>query len=261
MSQELIHIYGAFSIQSFGLIITIGLLFFTWLVRRHPLRKKYLNDEQFSTVILLGVISGILGGRLLFIAQEYGAMKTVWDAFSFWEGGFSILGAIIFVPITIGVYLKKINAPILPFLDLIAIYAPLLQSISRIGCFFAGCCYGLPADLPWSIRYTEVNSAAPLCINLHPTQLYSSIILFIIFLFLRFRAIRYHLKTGQLIMLYLMLASLERFIVDFWRADRAYFILRPLKLLSIHQWLASCIFIVAFCAFIGIKTWDKKRRI
>ena len=260
MSRELVHIYGPFSIQSFGLIITVGLLLFTWLVRRHPLRKKLLNDEQFSTVILLGVVSGIIGGRLLYVAQEYGSMKNIWEAFHFWEGGFSILGTIIAVLGTIGFYLKKINVPMLPFLDMITMYAPLLQSISRLGCFFAGCCYGLPTSLPWAITYTDANAAAPLCTALHPTQLYSSLLLFCIFLFLRFKATKFHLKAGQLTMLYLMLASFERFIVGFWRADRAYFKLTTLEMLSIHQWLALGIFVAAFFAFIGIKVGSKAHR-
>lgn len=260
MSRELIHIYGPFSIQSFGLIITVGLLLFTWLIHRHSLRKKLLNDEQFSTVILLGVVSGILGGRLLYVAQEYGSMTSIREAFSFWEGGFSILGTIVAVLTTIGIYLKKIKVPILPFFDLITMYAPLLQAISRLGCFVAGCCYGLPTSLPWAVTYTDPTIAAPTCVALHPTQLYSSIFLFSIFLFLRFKATKFHLKAGQLTMLYLMLASSERFIVDFWRADRAYFASATFRMLSVHQWLALSIFIVALFASAGITVRGKAHK-
>jgi len=255
MSRELLHIYGPFSIQSFGLIIAIGLLLFTWLIQRHPKRKNLLSDEQFSAIILLGIISGIIGGRLLYIAQMYHKMPSIWSGLRIWEGGFSILGTLIAIPIALTIYLKKKNIPALPFFDIIALYSGLFQAISRIGCFFAGCCYGLATNLPWGITYTDCLSLAPTGISIHPTQLYSSIFLFCIFLFMRFFAAKKFKKPGQLITLYLALASLERFTVAFWRADREYLSGIVLNLLSIHQWLALllCFFALSSFAFLTLK--------
>jgi len=182
VSRGLLHIWGPISIQGFGLIVTIGLLIFTWLVYRNPRRKQLISNEQFSSALLVGILSGIIGGRLLYVVQEYRFMTSFWEAFRFWEGGFSILGTIISVPIALTIYLKKHNIPILPFFDLISLYGPLLQSISRLGCFVAGCCYGLPTDLPWAITYTNPQATAPCYLPLHPTQLYSALVLFSIFL-------------------------------------------------------------------------------
>lgn len=258
MSRELVHIFGPLSIQSFGLIIAIGLALFTWLVKRHPRRKKLMNVQQFSEVLLIGVISGIVGGRLLYVMEEFHAMESFWDAISFWEGGFSILGSLIAVPIAATIYLKKNKIPILPFLDLVALYGPLLQSISRIGCFVAGCCYGKVCSLPWAITYTASNSMAPTHMPLHPTQLYSSAILFFIFLFMRFVASKWCTIPGQLIALYLFLASAERFTVDFWRANRELFGSRHLAFFSVHQWLALGIGIVTMLTFAGLTIRSKQ---
>lgn len=259
MSRELLHLYGNLSIQSFGTIIAAGLFLFTWLVHRNPKRKALMSSEQFSQALFIGIFSGIIGGRLLYVASEYALMDSIFDFFRFWEGGFSILGTILAVLFTLTIYLKKTKVPFLPFLDLIALYGPLLQSISRLGCFVAGCCYGKACSLPWAITYTDHHSSAPLHQAIHPTQLYSSIALFGVFIFIRFIAARYFTKPGQLITLYLMLAGAERFIVDFWRADQEYFSYPYLAALSMHQWIALCISTLAFFSFIMLSLGNKKK--
>ena len=145
-------------------------------------------------------------------------------------------------------YLKKINVSIIPFFDLVAIFAPLLQSISRIGCFFAGCCYGIPTTSPWGISYSDTNTVAPLHLTLHPTQLYSSLALLGIFLFMYFILQHTLKKTGQLFAAYLILASTERFIIDLWRADRV-LVTNILVPLSFTQVIAMGIFIFAVTIF------------
>ena len=260
MSRELIHIYGPFSIQSFGLIIAIGLLLFIWLTSKHVKAKKIMSSEQFSETILVGVISGILGGRLLFVAEAYWSMDSFFDIFRFWEGGFSILGTIIAVPLALTLYLKRKKIPVLPFFDLIALYGPLLQSISRIGCFAAGCCYGACTTLPWSVIYTDPCCMAPLHTPLHPTQLYSSVTLFVIFIFMRFIASKIFTIPGQLITLYITLAALERFFVDFLRADRDFFTPQLLHIFSIHQWLALNLAITTCSIFISITIRSRSKK-
>lgn len=140
--------------------------------------------------------------------------------------------------------------------DLLAIYAPLAQSIARIGCFVAGCCYGAPSTLAWAVQ----PAGAPFCMRLHPTQLYSSISLLLIFLFMRFVATQLCSKPGQLVTLYLILASMERFTVDFWRGDRVFFKYAPLSILSVHQWIALGIAVIALITFIGITMHSNARR-
>jgi len=220
MPAELIHIYGPFSIQSYGLMILIGVLVFMWRASRNILCKKYLTPDQFINLVTAGIIVGIIGGRLLHVVTDSAAYESWFDVLKVWEGGFSILGTVIAIVIWLPWYTRRHHIPIMPILDLAALYAPLLQSISRLGCFFAGCCYGTATSSCWGIAYS--NPALPELYGkmLHPTQLYSSAALLIIFLILRFVIFPRTQGKGFIMCWYLIFIGIERCLVDFWRADR-----------------------------------------
>ncbi len=244
--HTLFHIYGPIAIHSYGLMIAIGLLIFMHLTRQDP-RFKTLNlESHFSILVMIGIIAAIFGGRLLYFFTYPEMYRNPMSFFAFYEGGFSILGAVIGVLLTLPAYLSYARIPMLPLLDLISIYSPLLQSISRIGCFLAGCCYGVPTGKPWGITYTDTGSVAPLYVCLHPTQIYSAALLLLIFTFQYFIGRHYFKKSGQLICSYLMLIALERFTVDFWRGDR---IIDALYI-SVNQYVALGIFGLAFVGFL-----------
>ena len=94
------------------------------------------------------------------------------------------------------------------------------HGIGRLGCFAAGCCWGVECHLPWAVTFT--NPAAnqlvgvPLRIPLHPTQLYESFSEFVIFGILLWWFHRPH-PTGSVISLYLVLYSVTRLVVEFFR--------------------------------------------
>jgi len=243
MYKELIHIYGPFSIQSYGLLIALGLLLTIWLFKRHPKRKGLLTEDQLVNLIAINTLAGILGGRLLHVIAQWHAFDSWYELFALWEGGFSLMGTVVTILITLPLTLRWYKIPIVPFLDLVALYAPLLQSISRLGCFLAGCCYGMPTSLPWSVTYTDPEGFAPLCVRLHPTQLYSTLVLLVIFLLLYFVIQPRTKKTGMIITWYLVLMSAERFLVDFLRGHREFTAVSGI--FSLHQLIALGIFIIS----------------
>ena len=259
MYPRLIHIYGPIWIQSYGVMIALGFLLFIYLTYKHPYRFEIIPSNLYFNMLFLGLISGVIGGRLFFLFSDWESFSnSLLEIFYPWVGGFGVLGTIISVLVTISIYLKINKIPILPVSDLLSIYAPLFQSISRIGCFLAGCCYGKVADpaLKWSIVFTNTKCLAPLNVPLHPTQLYSSLASFLIFLIMYFRA-KFRFKSGQLLFTYLMLESISRFIMDFWRGQLDYinicFFLKPfLGLLSYSQLIALCLFIFSFFGFIYV---------
>jgi len=220
MWHTLFTIYGPISVHSYGAMIAIGLLIFLYLIKRNNRFHTLKLENTFMGILLMGIVAGLVGGRLLFLATSPEMFSGPVDIIAFWQGGFRILGAVIAIILVLPLYLSWLKVPIIPLLDLLAIYAPLLQSVSRIGCFLAGCCHGTPTSRPWGIIYTDVQSAAPLYVCLHPTQLYSAIGLLIIFAAMYFLFQHKFSKSGQLISTYLILVSLERFLVDFWRGDR-----------------------------------------
>ena len=95
------------------------------------------------------------------------------------------------------------------------------HSVGRLGCFFAGCCYGKPCNMPWAVTFTHPESLAPQGISLHPTQLYASfngLLIFAILMGLK------HIKAfeGQLFWTYVLLYAVTRSIIEFFRGDHSH---------------------------------------
>lgn len=249
MCRELIHIYGPISICSYGVMVFIGILLFTYLVNKDSARPKIMTSEQFFDALVFGTLVALVGARILFILTNVSSIIHWYDLFAVWDGGLSILGAIVAIIAVLPFYLCYRKISVLPFFDLCATYAALLQAISRIGCFFAGCCYGIETTVPWAIVYHDIRADAPVDVSIHPTQLYSAFLLFVIFLIVRFGVRRIATAPGQLLFTFLILSGAERFIVDFWRADREFFTFDHLHFLSIHQYISLGL---ALCSTIGL---------
>jgi len=252
----LITIYGPFTIHAYGLWITVGLVICLIFLLKDKKLLSIANTDQITNAITLAIVAGFLGGRILCMLSEDTDFKW-YDIVTFWEPGLSILGCIIGIAIALPSYLKIQRIPLLPFLDRIALYSPLAQAFGRIGCLCAGCCYGATCNHWWAIVYDHANHAAPLHIPIHPTQLYSSIMLFTVFCILYFVVQQRTKKAGILLYSYLLATSCERFIVDFMRADRTWYEYNNLSMLfSVNQWIALAI---AATAILGLWYTNKKQ--
>ena len=239
-APELIHIYNSFGIQTYGLFIVLGIIVSIVAARYNKRFKQLHLENKYLDIVMVSILAGCIGGRLLEVISEPTLYPHWYDWLALWQGGFSILGSILGIIITLPFYLKHINIPIIPLFDLVSIYAPLCQSIARLGCFTAGCCYGITTQSIFAVIYTNPQTLAACNIPIHPTQLYSVIILFGVFLFMYFIAQHRYKKNGQLFSLYLIFAASERFIVDFWRAER----IMMTHFLSFHQLIALCIIFI-----------------
>lgn len=263
MYPRIMHIYGPFWAQSYGVMIVLGFLLFLLFTFYNKKRREIIGDDQYLNTMFLCLISGLLGGRALFVFYEWGSFTKNWlDIFSVWEGGFVILGSMLGVLVTLSVYLWSINVSIFKYFDLIAIYAPLVQVFGRIGCFLAGCCYGAQCnDSLLSVIFTNPDGLAPLNMPLYPTQLYLSATSFLIFvlLFLLRNVLN---KNGQIVSAYLCLDSMARFFVDFYRGDRGdltHFSFFNYELfLSEIQTSVLVVLIGAFAAFLVASLYNKK---
>ena len=259
MPPILLHLYGPFAIHSFGVMIALAVLIMLYLLHQDKKLAKLVSQDQLTNIFQLGFVAAIAGGRIWFLMTSWSTLDHWTDAFLVWSGGLSILGAIIGCMSALNLYFATngINQP--KVFDRIALYAPLTQSISRFGCFFAGCCFGQITNLPWAVVYTNSDSLAPLCVHLHPTQIYSSLLLAAAFLLLLcFDKFYHRQKPGQILYLYIMLTSFERFLVDFFRGDREFFTEPTMfTFLSIQQALAACMFAGALVLLI-FASIDKK---
>jgi len=258
MSKELLHIYGPISIHAYGSFIALALLAFLWLISKHPRKKKLFAHVDLIQALIVGTLIGIAGARALYVAYNIDTIASLFEVVDVWSGGLWVLGGVLSILLFFPIYLYKNSIPVLPVADLISIHAGLLQGIARLGCFFAGCCYGTPTHLPWAITYYGHDTFAPCGIGLHPSQLYSSALLLLIFCFMYFFA-QYRLKKeGQLTTLYLLLMSLERFFVDFLRDDRELFGSSALHALSANQWICLSIAVTSSIGLWYFSTINKK---
>jgi len=116
------------------------------------------------------------------------------------------------------VYVKRMGMSFWQTADIMAPGLAVGQAIGRIGCFFAGCCYGKVCDLPWASTFNNPASLAPQGLPRPPTQLYSVFSDFSIFvvLWLFRKKIRFH---GQLFWLYVLLYGITRPIIEIYRGD------------------------------------------
>ncbi|MBA2307682.1 prolipoprotein diacylglyceryl transferase [Candidatus Dependentiae bacterium] len=245
MYPKLLHLYGPFELNSFNALIIVGIAVFMRAVLAHPGRDAYISKDDFINLSLEAALAGIIGGRLVHVLSDWQHYSSLYDILSIWNGGLSILGAILGVFSYSIISLTAKHIPPLAVFDIAALYAPLIHAIARIGCFLTGCCYGAQTAVPWAIEYVHPLIVAPLHIKIHPTQLYSSALYFLLFFALRRVSAYYPVGTGRLLMLYLMGMSLERLLVDFFRGDRIMMAHPAFQFLSFHQWLALAIFCTA----------------
>lgn len=227
---------GPFTIYTYGAILALAVLVCSFLLSRDAARKGLPKDTVLDLVFWV-VLWGILGARLfyIFIAWDYFSQNP-WEMFLINRGGLAWQGG--FVGGTLaGIWFarsRKLSVRML--LDLSAPYIALGQAIGRIGCFFNGCCFGKPWD--HGIFFPDHDA------RLYPTQLFESAALLLIFMILKL-ALRKPHKPGMVFVLYLWLAAIERFVVEFYRADHT--LLWPG--LSLAQYVSLAIFTVGIVVY------------
>jgi len=247
MHPVLIRI-GPLTIHTYGVLIAIGFILGLALAVRQA-KKQGIPADKIVDLGFYMLIAAIIGSRLFFVLVEAGPfLRNPLDIFKIWQGGLVFYGGVIFaIPVAIW-YAKKKGLDIWGAADIFAPSLAIGHAIGRLGCFSAGCCYGEHAEnIPWAVTFTNPDSLARLGIPLHPTQLYESageFMNFIILIVLR----KHQSFKGQLFWTYLLIYSVIRFIVEFFRGDEIRgFIFGNI---SISQGISFLLFISAFTAIL-----------
>ncbi|MGQ9569483.1 MAG: prolipoprotein diacylglyceryl transferase [Thermodesulfovibrionales bacterium] len=249
---------GPLTIYTYGVLVAAGFLLGLGLAVKQA-KKEGISPNKIVDLGFYILLSALIGSRLFFILINAGHyIKNPFDIFKIWEGGLVFYGGVLLSVPTIVWYVRKNNIGLWSTSDLFAPSLAVGHAIGRIGCFFAGCCYGKPADgLPWAVTFTDPNSLAIIGVPLHPTQLYESLgelINFFILITLR----RYKSFNGQLSMTYILLYSVLRFIVEFYRGDFGRGFIT--SWLSLSQGISILMFLIAVLGFIILKRYKKTTR-
>ncbi len=241
---------GPLTIYSYGLMLAVSVFVCSYLLSREAEERFHIKKEIIYDLVFWSVVGGMLGARLLFVILHLHLfLPNPLEIIMIQKGGLSFQGGLIIGAIIAVIYIQKKKLPLWQTVDMIVPYMALGQAIGRIGCFLNGCCFG--RSVVWGI-YFPVHAA-----RLHPTQLYDVAGLLLIFLILKRIQASSHLTRvvpGRILAWYLVLASLERFIIEFFRGDHPFVVLG----LSIYQLISLVLFILGLGVFIFLKKFSKK---
>lgn len=223
MYPELFRI-GNFPINTYGVLLAIGLML-ALVVAAKLAARDGLPRERIYDLGLWTIIGGLLGSKILMFFTEENVNIFSLDFLrsgGVYYGGF--IGGFFALVFLIRFYK-------LPFWKVADAFAPgvaLGQIFGRQGCFAAGCCWGKPTDSAFGVHFTEQaheftgvpiygdDGITPL--HLHPTQLYESLTMIIVFFIL----VYLHKKKrfdGQVLIAYAIIYGIVRFTIEFFRDD------------------------------------------
>lgn len=233
---------GSFTVFTYGLFVALGFISLM-SVTRYYFKALSISQNEVNNIFLVGFFSALIGARLMYISLNWGAFKTnVPDIFKVWNGGLVFFGGFVFTVPVVVIYLKLKNMDIWQTADILSPGLALGHAFGRIGCFFAGCCYGKECHMPIAAFFTHPKTLAPLNIGLHPTQLYEAVSNFILFFILAW-LMKIKKKQGTVFLVYMILYSMDRMIIEFFRGDiRGYFFF---DFISISQGIAVLVLAAA----------------
>jgi phosphatidylglycerol:prolipoprotein diacylglycerol transferase len=240
MKNNLITI-GGYTVHGYGLMIAIGIIA-AYLVAEFRAKRKNLDHEKIFSLTIWCFLGGILGAKLLYYITEIKSILADPSILLDVGNGFVVYGGIIGGIFAGFLFCKRYKLNFFRYFDLVMPSIALAQGFGRLGCFLAGCCYGLETNSILGIIFHE-SDYAPNGIRLIPTQLISSGLDFLNFLALVLISKRVK-ADGQVAGFYLIFYSVGRFILEFYRGDLirgSVGVLSTSQFISIFLLLFGCI--------------------
>ena len=227
-SQILCTIFGV-NIYYYGVImalaIAVGTLVSDWAgTKFFGLKKETIIDLAPYLIIF-----GIIGARLYYCALNYDFyLRFPTEIIAIRHGGISIHGAILGGLIGLWFFAKRHKVNPVKLCDVSAIGLSLAQAIGRWGNFYNSEAFGGPTNLPWKLYIAPQYRPIPYqeYQYFHPAFLYESILDIVIFIILLILVKTGRIKKeGNLALIYLILYSIVRIIVEMFRLDSVKYIL------------------------------------
>ncbi len=213
---------GNFPINTYGVFLALAFLC-AILITVKLAERDGLPRQKIYDLSLWMLLASLIGSKVLmfFTEPEYRDHPLQLLSLDFLRSGGVFYGGLIGAVITGYFLMRRYKLPWWKTADACAPGIAIGNFFGRQGCFAAGCCWGKPTSLPWGVKFTELGheiTGVPIDVPLHPTQLYESFSMLIIFFFLLWLH-KHRRFNGQVILFYALLYSIVRFVIEFVRDD------------------------------------------
>ena len=206
----------SFEIRWYSLAYIFGIVIGWLLCKKIFIQKSDITEkfDDFLTYLIIGIIIGGRLGYVIFYNFDY-YITNIFDIFKVWQGGMSFHGGLLGIIVASILFAKKNNQNPFLYMDQVALVAPIGIFFGRIANFINSELYGIPTDVSWSVTFIQIDT-----LSRHPSQLYEAIlegiILFVILVY--FRKKDYLQMPGLISALFLIIYSIFRFFVEYFRA-------------------------------------------
>src|SRR4030095_5701339 len=221
MYPEIFRI-GSFPINTYGVFLALAFLCAILITVKLAARDG-LPREKIYDLCLWMLLCSLIGSKILmfFTEPEYRDHPLQLISLDFLRSGGVFYGGVIGAILSGYFLMRRYQLPWWKTADACAPGIAIGNFFGRQGCSAAGCCWGKPTTLPWGVKFTELGheiTGVPLDVRLHPTQLYESFAMLLVFFFLLWLH-KHRRFNGQVILLYALLYSVIRFAIEFLRDD------------------------------------------
>ena len=218
MLPILFHI-GPWPVYTYGVMVSLGFIV-GYYVLLDWAEEEGVDEKYIVDLFLILVGASMVGARITYVITYPQHFYYDWlDIFRVWKGGLTILGGALLALVLFGLYCWRHRLPTLLVLDLFSPCIALGLIIGRWGCVGYGCCYGRPTDLPWGLTFPNTDPLME-AVPRHPTQIYTSLCMVVIFLCLRWYRRRPH-TDGMVTVAFIYLYSIYRLFIETLREDVA----------------------------------------
>ena len=206
---------GPLTLQTFGICFALGFLLAGWVLAKRLRELGHPPDWSYE-IIFSGLVGGLVGARIDYLIQNWDKVSDDLFGNIFSGTGLVWLGGLLGGAAGVIIWAWRRGYLGRELLDVCSVPLALGYAIGRVGCQLSGDGdYGEPSDLPWAMSYPD--GTVPTTEEVHPTPVYEFLAMGLI-AYVLWR-LRDRFETGVLFGLYLVLAGIERLLVEIIRLN------------------------------------------
>ncbi len=224
MHPALFHI-GPLAVRTYGFLLALAFVLGIWFAAKRA-KRQGINIDWIPDLSLVILVTAIVGSRFFYVIRHleefeghrWDMINPIQSSGEIGIGGLSMFGGLVLAIICSVIFLRLKKLNVQRIADIVAPSIMLGLGVARIGCYFNGCCFGLPTQSSLGVIFPPDSPAGYFYLDtpIFPIQLVASLMGFLIFAILLFVE-RFKNFDGFTFWLMLALYSVGRFTIDFFR--------------------------------------------